>query len=184
MAVSFVRQLLRSFLRAATGEVQMRFDRVLPFGDYVSDRWEKARILEMGEGSSVYDSAVILGRPKVGKGVWIGPHTVIDATGGLEIGDYCNISAGVQIYSHDSIERCLSGGFAAIERSPVIIGAKTYIGPNSVITKGVQIGDGCLIGANSLVLQDVPDGWMAVGSPCRLVRPVKSIGCEAEDVKG
>lgn len=161
--------LLRKFFAGARAEKQAQFDRTLPFGDYVVDRWEKAAQLGFGEGSSVYDSVVIIGQPSVGRNVWIGPNVLLDASGGLTIGDNCNISAGVQIYSHDSIARCISGGIADISKSPVVIGANSYIGPNTVIAKGVQIGRGCVIGAMSLVLHDVPDGARAHGAPSQIL---------------
>jgi acetyltransferase-like isoleucine patch superfamily enzyme len=87
------------------------------------------------------------------------------------IGDYCSISAGVQIYTHDSVEWAISGGTTAIDRAPVWIGARCYLGPNVVVAKGVSIGDGCVIGANSLVLDDIPSGMRAFGTPCRTIGP-------------
>lgn len=151
-----------------------QFSRTLPWGDCVVDRWEKARRLGFGEGTSIYDSAVVIGDVTVGRNTWIGPFTVLDGSGGLEIGDTCSISAGVQIYSHDSIRWALSGGQAEYERSPTRIGSRCYIGPNTVIARGVTIGDGCLIGAGSLVLDDVPSGSKAFGVPCRVVGPAET----------
>src|SRR5690606_22362560 len=101
---------------------------------------------------------------------WIGPFTILDGSGGgLEIGSNCSISAGVQIYTHDTVQRSLKGGGAPIETAPTRIGSNCYIGPNTVIAKGVSIGDGVVIGANSLVLDDVPPGCKAFGTPCRVV---------------
>lgn len=162
---------LAEFFHGAREEKQKTFDRTLPFGDYIVDRWEKAQQLGFGEGSSVYDNVVILGQPVVGKNVWIGPNALLDAAGGLTIGDGCNLSAGVQIYSHDSVARCISAGKQPLTHAAVHIGANTYIGPNAVIAKGVTIGTGCVIGAMSLVLNDIPDGWIAHGSPARPTRP-------------
>ncbi|MCC5960525.1 MAG: acyltransferase [Rhodobacteraceae bacterium] len=167
MHLDDLRSLLSQFFSRAREEKQEQHIRTLPFGDYIVDRWEKARQLGFGEGSSVYDNVVILGEPSVGKNVWIGPNVVLDASGGLTIGDNCNISAGVQIYSHDSVDRCISGGTKDISKSPVVIGASSYVGPNSVIAKGVRIGSGCVIGAMSLVLKDVPDGSIAYGTPAQ-----------------
>jgi acetyltransferase-like isoleucine patch superfamily enzyme len=149
--------------------VDGRWDRTLPFGDYFVDRWEKARRLGFGEGTSIYDSALVLGDVKVGKGTWIGPFTVLDGSGGLTIGDHCSISAGVHLYTHDTVRRALSGGVADIERAPTSIGSRCYIGPHSVVVKGVTVGDGCVIGANSLVMEDVPAGSRAFGNPSRVV---------------
>ena len=153
-------------------DVAQRYRRALPLGDYVVDRWEKAKELGFGEGSSIYDSVLVFGDVQVGRDTWIGPFVVLDGSGGLTIGSHCSISAGVQIYSHDSIQWALTGGSASYAHAATSIGDNCYIGPSSVIAKGVQIGKGCLVGANSLVLADIPDGSIAHGTPCRIVGQV------------
>ncbi|MGB9695789.1 MAG: acyltransferase [Ignavibacteria bacterium] len=143
------------------------YNRVLPFGDYFSDRWEKAKYLGFGEGTSVYDNVVIIGEVKVGKNTWIGPNVILDGSGGLEIGDNCSISAGVQIYSHDSVKWAISGGVEEYEYKKTTIGNNCYIGPNTVIAKGVKVGSGVIIGANSFVNRDVPDNAKVAGNPIK-----------------
>lgn len=160
---------LRELWHRLREEVDGRWKRTLPFGDYVVDRWEKARLLGFGEGASIYDSALVIGNVRVGERTWIGPFTILEGSGGLEIGAYCSISAGVQIYTHDSVRWTLSGGVAAPERAPTRIGSRCFLGPNTVVAKGVTIGDGCVIGANSLVLDDIAAGSKAFGTPCRVV---------------
>jgi len=161
-------QMLRAAAQRLREQTRRRFNRVLPIGDYLSDRWEKASYLGFGEGTSIYDSSLVLGDVRVGRGTWIGPFTILDGSGGLEIGDFCSISAGVQIYSHDTVRWALSGGKAEPDRSPTRIGSRCYIGPNTVVAKGVTIGDGCVVGANSLVLRDIPPGSKAFGTPCQV----------------
>jgi acetyltransferase-like isoleucine patch superfamily enzyme len=150
-------------------EVALKFKRSLPLADYVVDRWEKARELGFGEGSSVYDSVLVLGEVQVGTNTWIGPFVVLDGSGGLTIGSNCSISAGVQVYSHDTVDWAVSGGKAPTTHAPTSIGDRCYIGPATVIAKGVRIGDGCIVGANSLVLGDIEAGSKAFGTPCRVV---------------
>jgi acetyltransferase-like isoleucine patch superfamily enzyme len=162
-------QELKSFWLARRRELHSRFNRTLPFADYIVDRWEKAKELGFGEGTTVYDSSLILGDVKVGRDTWIGPFTVLDGSGGLEIGDHCSISAGVQIYTHDTVKRSLSAGIAPIERVRTKIGSNCYLGPNTVVAKGVTIGDRVVVGANSLVLTDIPSDSKAFGTPCRVV---------------
>lgn len=159
---------LRAMLSVQAAQVRQQWNRSLPFGDYVVDRWDKARVLGFGSGSSIYDSSLVLGDVKVGCNTWIGPFTVLDGSGGLEIGDNCSISAGVQIYSHDTVRWAIEAGSVGPERAPTKIGSRCYIGPNTVVAKGVTIGDGCIIGANSLVLKDLPGGSKAWGNPCRV----------------
>ena len=163
---------LRTVLAERGDAVRAEWHRTLAFGDYVSDRWQKARTLGWGEGSSVYDSCLIIGDVAVGAGVWVGPYTVLDGSGGLSIGDGCTVSAGVHVYTHDNVAQTVTGGAAEIERAAVEIGARTYLGPHAVVTRGVRIGSGCVVGAGTLVRRDVPDGMLVVGTPGRVVARV------------
>lgn len=155
-------------------EVEREWNRSLSFGDYVVDRWTRAKQYGFGERSSIYDSSLVIGDVEVGSDTWIGPYTVLDGSGGLSIGSYCAISAGVQIYSHDTVQWCLSAGVTPAERAQTRIGSRCYIGPNTIVAKGVTIGDGCVIGANSLVLHDIPPDCKAFGTPCRLVSTLET----------
>jgi acetyltransferase-like isoleucine patch superfamily enzyme len=145
----------------------------------LTDRWENARACGFGEGSSMYDSALVLGQVTVGRHVWIGPGVVLDGSGGLVIGDYVSISAGVQIYSHHTVQWAVSHGTAATDLAPTRIGSGVYIGPNTVIEMGSSIGDGSVIGAMSLVRGDIPAGSKAWGSPARIVGRVAMSDKEA-----
>ena len=135
-----------------------KFNRHVPLGDLVFDRKNTAAFYNFGEGTTCYNNSLILGDVKIGKQCWIGPNTVIDGTGGLEIGNNCTISAGVHIYTHNSIDRNL------IKYQQVKIGDNTYIGPNSVIQMGVNIGDNVIIGALSFVNKAIPDGGKWLGN--------------------
>ena len=153
-------------------KVHKKWNRTLPFADYFINRWEKANLLGFGKGSSIYDSSLVIGDVQVGEDTWIGPFTILDGSGKLEIGDNCSISAGVQLYSHDSVQWAISGGKKKYEYSSTKIGSHCYIGPNTIVAKGVSIGRGCIIGANSLVLSDIPPGSKAVGNPCLVLGKV------------
>ena len=129
-----------------------KFGRSLSFGDYIVDRWEKSKFHGFGEGTSVYDNVLILGDVKIGKNTWIGPNCILDGSGGsLIIGDNCSISAGVHIYTHNTVKKAVSAGIDDIEAKSVAIGDNCYVGPNAVIAMGSSIGDCCIIGALSLI---------------------------------
>ena len=55
---------------------------------------------------------------------------------------------------------------------PVTIGNNVWLGANAVICGGVTIGDGCVIGAGSVVTKDIPPMSFAAGNPCRVIRPI------------
>lgn len=149
------------------GNMRERWQRDLPFEELLFDRWERAKSLGFGEGSSIYHNSYVYGDVRVGKNTWIGPYTLLDGSGGLTIGDYCSISAGVHIYTHDTVMWAISGGKAEYERAPVRIGDCCHIGGQTVIAKGVTIGDHCVIGASSFVNRDILPYTVAFGVPCR-----------------
>jgi acetyltransferase-like isoleucine patch superfamily enzyme len=143
------------------------FNRSLPFNELLFDRWERAKKLGFGVGSSIYDSAYVFGNVQVGEKTWIGPFTIIDGSGGLAIGSNCSISAGVQIYSHDTVRWAISGVVEPYEYAPVSIGNNCYLGPNVIISSGVSLGDGCIVGANSFVNKSFPPGSKIAGNPAK-----------------
>jgi len=160
---------LLSLNKSLDSEYLNQLDRSLPFADLLIDRWERARELRFGEGSSVYNSVLVIGNVVVGSQCWIGPSVILDGSGGLTVGNHCTISAGVQIYTHDNVKKTLSSGKEAIERSKVAIGNNVYIGPNSVITRGVAIGNMAVVGAFSFVNRDVPPQSIVFGQPAKVV---------------
>lgn len=171
---------LRALYVRLAEEVRARWDRDLPLDELLSDRWERAKRLGFGEGASIYASAYVYGAVTVGARTWIGPFALLDGSGGLEIGESCSISAGVQIYSHDTVRWALTGGAHEPERSPVRIGDRCFIGSQSVIARGVTIGDQCVVGAHSFVDRDLPPRSIAVGAPARVVGRVDVRGDEVE----
>lgn len=146
-----------------------KYKRSLPFADLLFDRWERAKLLGFGNGSSIYDSSVVFGDVTVGENTWIGPNTILDGSGGLIIGNNCSISAGVQIYTHDSVNWAISGGKEPYEYAATNIGSNCYIGPNTIIAKGVTIGEGTVIGANSFVNKSFASGSKIAGSPAKQI---------------
>ena len=147
---------------------QKKWNRSLPFAEEINDRWERATKLGFAKGSSIYDSAVVIGDVKVGENTWIGPYTILDGSCGLEIGSFCSISAGVHIYSHDSVLWAISGGKISYDKGSVVIDDRCYIGPNSIISKGVHIASGSIVGAMSFVKEDVPESSLVVGIPAKI----------------
>lgn len=166
------RALIDLYERLQAG-MNSSWHRDLPLSELLFDRWERARSLGFGASSSVYHESYVYGDVTVGAHAWVGPFTVLDGSGGLTIGDYCVVSAGVHIYSHDTVRWALSGGQAPIERAGVKIGSYTYLGAQSVVLKGVTIGDHSVVGAGSVVNRDIPPFSIAVGSPCRLIGRVQ-----------
>ncbi len=160
---------LRSVWAKLRLETRSNWNRDLPLGELLFDRWQRARDLGFGDGTNIYHNSFVYGDVKVGRDTWIGPFTILDGSGGLRIGDNCSISAGVQIYTHDSVAWATSGGQAQRELAQTTIGSNCYIGPNAIIAKGVNIADGCVVGCNSLVNQSLTSGSRVAGNPAKSI---------------
>jgi len=148
---------------------QKKYNRVLPLSELIVDRDKKARLLNFGKGTTVYDSSCVYGEVTVGENTWIGPNTILDGTGVLKIGSYCSISTGVQIYTHSTDKWVISGGNLPYEYEPVIIEDNCYLGPNVVIEKGIKISKGTIVGANSFVNKSFPPNSKIAGNPAKLI---------------
>jgi len=126
-------------------------------------------------------NAWIIGEPEIGEGTWIGAFAVVDGSGGLRIGNGVDISCGVQIYTHNTTRRCVSGrNFPDVERAPVTIGDRVFLGGNAVVLMGVTIGDEAVIGAGAVVTKDVPARTIVAGVPAR---PTGTVEISADGTK-
>jgi acetyltransferase-like isoleucine patch superfamily enzyme len=171
-----LREQLAALYRALRDETKERWDRDLPLDELLSDRWERAQSLGFGKGASIYASSLVYGDVVVGADTWVGPFTLLDGTGGLRIGRNCSISAGVQIYTHDTVKWAVSGGAAEYEHASVEIGDCCYLGAQAVVAKGATIGSHSVVGACSFVNRDVPPYAVAAGIPCRTIGRVEISG--------
>jgi len=107
---------------------------------------------------------------KIGSNVFINFNFVLLDCCPVTIGNNVFIAPNVQIYTAchpiDPKDRNEHIGFA----KPITIGNDVWIGGNCVILPGVTIGDGCTIGAGSVVIKSIPPHSVAVGSPCKVIK--------------
>jgi acetyltransferase-like isoleucine patch superfamily enzyme len=167
--MKLLKKIIFFFYTSLQKEKKEKWDRFLPFNELLIDRKKKAFLIGFGEGSTIHDSSHIYGNVEVGNNTWVGPFTILDGSGGLKIGSNCSISAGVQIYTHDTVDWATSGGKKKYIYKNVCIDDNCYIGPNSVIQKGVKIGKGSVVGANSFVNKSFPENSKLVGNPAKLI---------------
>lgn len=88
----------------------------------------------------------------------------------IEIGNNVTCSIRVTVMAHDaSTKKAL--GYTKIGR--VTIGDNVFVGANATILPGVRIGNNCIIGAASVVTNDIPENSVAVGNPAKVIYSVE-----------
>jgi acetyltransferase-like isoleucine patch superfamily enzyme len=108
---------------------------------------------------------------EIGSGTFLNYGVSLSAHREVIIGSNCLIGNYVTIMDndyHDLKEHDQQGRSAAIH-----IGDNVWIGIRSVILKGVTLGDGCVVGAGSVVTSDIPPNAVAFGVPARVVRTLE-----------
>lgn len=129
---------------------------------------------------------------RAGKNPWVEPPFWCDYGCNIQVGDNfyvnhnCVILDGAKVTFGDNVFIAPNCGFytaghpidaqqrnAGLEYAyPIAVGSNVWIGGNCVVLPGVTIGDNCVIGAGSVVTKDIPAGSIAVGNPCRVLRPI------------
>lgn len=109
---------------------------------------------------------------EVGRNFFANYNCTILDVGKVIIGDNCMLAPNVAIYTaghpvHPDTRKTLYE--YGID---VTIGDNVWVGGNTVICPGVNIGSNCVIGAGSVVTKDIPDWSIAAGNPCRVIRKI------------
>lgn len=106
----------------------------------------------------------------IGENFYANVNCVILDEAAVTFGDNVFIGPNCAFYTAahplDAGQRRLGLEFAR----PISVGSDVWIGGNVVVLPGVTIGDGCVIGAGSVVTRDIPAGFLAFGNPCRVIR--------------
>lgn len=113
-----------------------------------------------------------------GHGIRLGEGTFVNANctfldgAFITIGAHTLVGPCVQIYTPHHPVDYLSRREPHEYAYPVSVGDDCWIGGGAILCPGVHIGHRCIIGAGSVVTHDIPDGFVAVGNPARVIRKV------------
>lgn len=124
-----------------------------------------------------------------GDDVWIQPPFYCDYGSNIRLGkkcyfnfncvvlDVCSVTVGNHVFFGPAVQIYAATHplDAMLRRTqefgkPVVIGSDVWVGGGSIICPGVTIGSRTVIGAGSVVTKDIPDGVLAAGNPCRVIR--------------
>ena len=113
----------------------------------------------------------------IGSNVHIAFHCIIVGNGGVKIDDFAGLSSRVSIYSatddysgNSLTNPTVPSTYKTITVGEVHLGRHVIIGTNSTILPNVRIGDGCSVGANSLIIKNLEEWGIYVGSPARKIK--------------
>ena len=152
--------------------------------------------IEIGRGTTLnsgffsnllglYQRIIIVARDRgkitIGKNCGISGSTIY-AMQSIEIGDETLIGANCKIVDNDfhplDSEKRRANLPSDIKKRPVKIGSQCFIGMNSIILKGTELGDRCVVGAGSVVSGVFPPDCVIAGNPAKIIRragvPAKS----------
>ena len=108
---------------------------------------------------------------KIGKNVFINSCCRFQDQGGIEIGDG-------SLIGHNTTIATLNHDFNPAKRqnltpNAVKIGKNVWIGSDCTILPGVEIGDGAIVGAGSVVTKSVPENTIVAGNPAKVIRKLE-----------
>ena len=150
-----------------------QFGRINPFYEDLFGWKERGTFwCRQEKNVTIYNSTTLIGDVDIGRETWVGPFCNLDGSGGLTIGEFCSISSGVQLLTHDTVRWALSGGKSEYEYAPVKIGNCCFIGTNAIVTKGVTIGNHCLVAAGAVVTKEMPNFSIIGGVPAKIIGSV------------
>jgi maltose O-acetyltransferase len=110
----------------------------------------------------------------LGDAVFINMSCVFLDPAPIVIGAQAQLGPGVQLLTatHPLVAAARSAG-PELAR-PITIGSRAWLGGGVIVGPGVTVGADTVVGAGSVVMRDLPAGVLAVGNPCRVVRPLDS----------
>ena len=126
----------------------------------------------------LYQRTVIVARTKgarinIGNNVGLSGVTLY-ARKGITIGDNCRIGANTKILDNDfhpvNPKKRLESSNTNMDVRPIVIGNNVFIGCNSIVLKGAEIGANTTIGAGSVVCGIIPANCVAAGNPAKVIK--------------
>ncbi|MDP3734283.1 MAG: acyltransferase [Nanoarchaeota archaeon] len=139
-------------------------------------------VIEIGDDCKIDDFTFINGGKgiKFGKGVHIASFTSIIGGGELIMGDYTAIGCGARLLTGTGTSQGRMSAAVPKEQMDLIIGKiviekDAFIGTNCIIHPNVTIGEGAVVGSNSLILNNVEPWTINIGNPCRTIGKRKHI---------
>jgi len=146
--------------------------------------------LRVEEGVILNRNVMVLcknGGIRFGERTTIGANSVVVSMGGVDVGPSvmlaggCYLSAGA--YQVDGDAESLMDN-SAYSDGPIVLGEGAWLGTSAIVLDGARVGAGSVIGAGAVVVKDIPDNCIALGSPAKVHREREAGVSVADTLKG
>lgn len=156
------RRLTRLFNQSTEEEPELRRKLIAELFGVIGNKFEIEPSFQCDYGCNIY----------AGENLFVNFGAVFLDCAPIRIGRNVMMAPGVHLYTAthptNAVERASGREFAL----PITIGDDVWLGGGVIVCPGATIGDACVIGAGSVVTKNIPPGMIAVGNPCRVLRPV------------
>jgi galactoside O-acetyltransferase len=140
--------------------------------------YDKPHLMSFGDNSRVDDFCALSGAVTLGRNVHIAVMNVIVASEQeIEIQDFAGLAFGCRLfsssddYSGESMTNpTVPKKFKKVKHGSIRIGRHAILGTNTIVFPGVDVGEGCSTGANSLLNRSTEPWGIYMGSPARRIR--------------
>lgn len=128
----------------------------------------------IGSHSALFDDVILagVGEVHIGDRSTIGHNSVLVSRERIQIGNDCMLAAFCYVLDvdHEFADPQKPIPQQGLRIKPVIVGNDVWVGAGTFILRGVTIGDGAVVAANSVVTEDVPPYSVVAGSPARVIK--------------
>ena len=129
-----------------------------------------AELLKTSFGKAIHPSAIISPNSLIDEGTVVMQGAIVQSC--ATIGKHCIINTGASVDHECVIEDYVHISPHATLCGNVHVGEGSWVAAGSVVLPGVKIGKWSVIGAGSVVAKDIPDGVLAVGNRCRVLKKI------------
>lgn len=140
-----------------------------------------AEQIEIGDNSRIDDFCVISGRVQIGSFCHIAPMCLVaGGKEGIYLDDFCGLAYGVKVFSQSDdysgttmVSPLVPSEYKNETKKRVVLSRQVVVGAGSIIFPGVNIAEGCSIGAMTLVNKSTTAWGIYVGNPAKRVKERK-----------
>lgn len=140
--------------------------------------FDKPQMMRIGDNSRIDDFCVLSGEIEIGRNVHIAVMNILVASREkITLGDFSGLAFGCRLftssddYSGGSLTNpTVPSKYKKISHGPINIGRHVILGTNTIVFPGVEVSEGCSVGANSLLNKSTKPWGIYLGAPARRIK--------------